>query len=172
MEWKTKTKEWHDKATEEKDDYFVKFIFEYLALAGYITNCRYLNAGVDGKAIQKLKDDDDIKAKYLEKINNCTTLHESFNKIIIELDKSPLGNISYNTHDPQYQSSDSQINEMVKNVDPNYLRRLNNSWNGKIESLSDWNSMVTFWYTIRNNLFHGTKIPSVETIPSPHSMWI
>lgn len=163
MDWKTRTKEWHDKATEEKDDYFVKFILEYLAFAGYITNCKYPDAGADGKAIQKLKDDDNIKTKYLEKINDNITLCESFNTIIEILDDSPLGNISYNIHDPQYQSSDPQIDEIAKRNNPNYLRRLSKpNWNGKIESLSDWNSMVTFWYTIRNNLFHGTKVPSVE----------
>ena len=52
--------------------------------------------------------------------------------IIEKLDESPLGNISYNIHDPQYKSSDPKINEIAEIIDPTYLRHLSKpNWNGK-----------------------------------------
>ena len=30
---------------------------------------------------------------------------------------------------------------------------------GKIRDLNDWENMVEFWHSIRNNLFHGSKNP-------------
>jgi hypothetical protein len=31
-----------------------------------------------------------------------------------------------------------------------------------VRSLSDWGNMVEFWYSVRNNLFHGTKDPNIK----------
>ena len=33
---------------------------------------------------------------------------------------------------------------------------------GVIHDLKDWENMVEFWYSIRNNLFHGAKNPQDE----------
>jgi len=33
---------------------------------------------------------------------------------------------------------------------------------GKIRNLEDWENMVEFWHSIRNNLFHGSKEPEDE----------
>lgn len=33
---------------------------------------------------------------------------------------------------------------------------------GKIRDLEDWENMVEFWHSIRNNLFHGSKEPNDE----------
>ncbi|HEX2792143.1 MAG TPA: hypothetical protein VHO23_00250, partial [Candidatus Paceibacterota bacterium] len=33
---------------------------------------------------------------------------------------------------------------------------------GKIRNLEDWENMVEFWHSIRNNLFHGSKNPQDE----------
>ena len=33
---------------------------------------------------------------------------------------------------------------------------------GVIHSLDDWGNMIEFWYSIRNNLFHGAKNPENE----------
>ena len=37
-----------------------------------------------------------------------------------------------------------------------------NKLKGVIHSLNDWENMVEFWYSIRNNLFHGSKNPENE----------
>lgn len=33
---------------------------------------------------------------------------------------------------------------------------------GRVLSLDDWPNMVEFWYSVRNNLFHGGKEPNIE----------
>ena len=33
---------------------------------------------------------------------------------------------------------------------------------GVIHSLKDWENIVEFWHSIRNNLFHGAKDPEKE----------
>ena len=91
--YKELTQNWHNKAFYE-EDIFSKFIFEYLAFIAYL-KVIYLRESEDRVAIQKLKKDEIIKNNYFEKIKNSESLMDSWNKIINELNRSPLGNSSY-----------------------------------------------------------------------------
>ena len=59
-------KNWHTKASNE--DYFSKFVFEYLAFIAYLKRKKYVNEDNDWKALRCLKNDDETKNVYLQKI--------------------------------------------------------------------------------------------------------
>ena len=141
-------KNWHYKAWEE--DFFSKFMFEYLAFIAYVHRHRYLYENLsDRGSIQKLKQDDNMKNKYLEQIDNNNELKQSRNIIIEELNKRPLWD-------------NSKTNEIVENKwwwistdERQQSEAIATSW--KISWLQDWCNMVEFRYSIRNNLFHWWK---------------
>ncbi len=138
--YKKLIRNWHEKATTE--DYFSKFVFEYLAFNAIII--QKFPSGTGGKdrhAIQGLKSDDNIKQEYLKKINQ----NKDLEKLIEYLNKSPFGGDDelkwWNCSDPG-----------PCNVpDPGYQTR------GTIRDNNDWENMVEFIYSVRNNLFHGGK---------------
>lgn len=61
-----------------------------------------------------------------------------------------------------------QVVEEVKwwNCSHNSLNELTEAEKSKakgvIHSLTDWENMVEFWYSVRNNLFHGAKNPESD----------
>jgi len=73
------------------------------------------------------------------------------------MEKSPLGNVSRN---PEFV-------EQIRwwNCSHDSLQQKTAEENarecGVLVSLYDWENMVEFWYSIRNNLFHGGKDPDV-----------
>jgi len=155
MDYKRLIKSWHLKASEE--DYFSKFVFEYLAFIAFIKTQAY-NLASDRKAIQALKRDDDIRAQYLIKVRNYHNLASSWISIKSELDRTPLGNASRdpnNTHEIAWWNCS---HEQLQDKTPEEQ----NKGTGVLHSLEDWENMVEFWYSIRNNLFHGTKDPEVQ----------
>lgn len=146
-------KNWHAKASENA--YFSKFVFEYLAFIAYLKTEKYVGYSKDRDAIQSLKRDDSVKKAYLSKIESITELKDAWAKIKKELDNQPLGNASQNGVEEikWWNCSHDDLNQ--KKPDENQKPK------GIIHSMVDWENMVEFWYTIRNNLFHGAKNPEV-----------
>lgn len=152
---------WHTKATEQ--DYFSKFVFEYLAFIAYIKTQKYHSfdprkSVTDREAIQKLKKEDDIKNSYLSLIQNSKELKNTWQELKDELDKSPLGNVSRNPEAVEeirwWNCSHKKLEEKTAEEKARKC--------GVLNSLGDWENMVEFWYSIRNNLFHGGKDPEAE----------
>ncbi|MDD4910116.1 MAG: hypothetical protein PHR44_05500 [Candidatus Omnitrophica bacterium] len=156
MSYEQLIKNWHAKASEE--DYFSKFVFEYLAFIAYLKTQKYLSNDSDRQAIQKLKQAKDIRKKYLERIKSRKFLRKDWEHIKQELDKLRLGNASRDLNSVEeikwWNCSKNNLDEMS----PEERQEIK----GVIHSLSDWGNMVEFWCSIRNNLFHGTKDPERE----------
>ncbi|MDP3763284.1 MAG: hypothetical protein Q8Q92_01345, partial [bacterium] len=85
-------KNWHTKASDE--DYFSKFVFEYLAIIALLKRKRFTNAESDRSAIQRLKQDELVQTQYLLIIKSTPELSEAWGKIKTELDNVRLGNVS------------------------------------------------------------------------------
>jgi hypothetical protein len=154
--YKKLIRSWHSKASEE--DYFSKFVFEYLAFIAYLKTQSPYGMASDRSVIQGLKRDNDIKEEYLRMVRSEKNLNDAWAIMQEELSRQPLGNVSrdpYNAGDIAWwncshrELNDKTPQEKVKQT-------------GVLHSLEDWENMVEFWYSIRNNLFHGTKDPEVE----------
>lgn len=141
---------WHEKASE--GDTFSRFVFQYLAFIAHIKNNLYFDARNDRDAIQRLKRDERISPRYLEAVTNDDTLAQFWNEVIKELEKKPLHN---NSADPDYPVIDKWWNSTEDH--PNTDSSLSE---GSVLSLEDWPNMVEYWYSVRNNLFHGGKNPN------------
>lgn len=143
---------WHKKALQ--NDSFSGFVFEYLAFIAFLKRKKYLYPANDRTVIQALKQDSLIKGSYLQKIIDIPDLSETWKNIINELNKTPLGNVSQNGDSVEeikwWNNSSSDFNNKIKNID---------RATGIIYGLDDWENMIEFWYSIRNNLFHGGKDP-------------
>ena len=139
--YKKLIRNWHEKATTE--DYFSKFVFEYLAFIAIIKKFKGRTSGTDRRAIQDLKSDDNIKQEYMKEINR----KEDLEKLIKYLKESPLEN--YGDLKWWGCSDQSQCSEPK----PEYQK------GGFIKDNNDWENMVEFIYYVRNNLFHGGKDP-------------
>ena len=153
MNYNSLIRNWHIKASEE--DYFSKFVFEYLSFIAFLKKKKYIESLKDREAIQSLKRDHSIKTKYLEKIKSKQSLKRSWEKITSELVRSRLGDTSSNSEEVEevkwwncsHQNLHRQTEEEKRKI------------KGKIHNLDDWDNMVEYWSTIRNNLFHGSKDP-------------
>lgn len=156
MSFEQLIKNWHAKASEE--DYFSKFVFEYLAFIAYLKTQKYLSNDSDRQAIQKLKQDAAIQERYLECINSKASLKRDWEHIKRELDEVRLGNASRDLNSVEeiayWNCSHDQLNQMTPEE-----RQITK---GVIHSLEDWGNMVEFWHSVRNNLFHGAKNPEDE----------
>ena len=139
--YKKLIRNWHEKATTE--DYFSKFVFEYLAFIAIIKKFKGRTSGTDRGAIQNLKRDDNIKQEYMKEINR----KEDLEKLIKYLKESPLENYGdlkwWGCSDPSPCSEPR----------PEYQK------GGFIKDNNDWENMAEFIYYVRNNLFHGAKDP-------------
>jgi len=156
MNYRQLIKKWHTKAIEE--DYFSKFVFEYLAFIAFLKTQKYSSGDKDRQAIQKLKRDGDIKQRYLTKVEGDSTLKNNWQHIKQELDGLRLGNVSRDLNNVEeikwWNCSHNDINQMTSEEKQKIK--------GVIHSLDDWENMVEFWHSIRNNLFHGAKNPENE----------
>lgn len=56
-------KNWHTRASDE--DYFSKYVFEYLAFIGYLKRVKFTNEDADSRAIRRLKHDEEYRDQYL-----------------------------------------------------------------------------------------------------------
>ncbi len=142
---------WHRKAMQ--GDYFSKYVFECIAFTAYIKSNLALTADRDRQSIQNLKSNQKLRVDYLHTIGNSPDLRDAWTAVIKELDERPLHNAS---KDFDYPEIDNWWN---KPADPPHEKTGNK--NGVVHSLTDWGNMVEFWYSVRNNLFHGGKEPSI-----------
>lgn len=156
MSYEQLIKNWHAKASEE--DYFSKFVFEYLAFIAHLKTQKYSSNDSDRQAMQKLKRDELAKERYLEKINSNHELKGDWQHIKNRLNEVRLGNVSRDLNNVQeiewWNCSHDELNQKTEE------EKIKLS--GVIHSLQDWENMVEFWYTVRNNLFHGAKNPEDE----------
>jgi len=141
---------WHNKSAE--GDTFSRFVFQYLAFIAHIKNNLFYDATSDRIAMQRLKREDRIKHAYLETVASDKYLIQLWNEVITELEKRPLHNSST---DPDYPEIDKWWNSSEDR--PNAASDLPE---GRVHSLEDWPNMVEYWYSVRNNLFHGGKNPN------------
>ena len=146
---------WHLKAIEE--DYFSKFIFEYLAFIAYVNIRLFPDSVHDRQAIQELKRDHSIKEQYLIQLRQKKTLQSSWTKIKKELNNRPLGNSTRGNSVEEIKYWNCSHNHLCQKT-----QEEKEKVTGILHSLEDWGNMVEFWYSIRNNLFHGTKDPQVK----------
>lgn len=161
MDYPSLIRNWHERAGEE--DYFSRFVFEYLAFIAHLKTQKYPSEDrkrsiTDRNAIQKFKKAEVTKHKYLELLQQDEMVRKAWEKIKGELDRSPLGNVSQN---PEYAEEIKWWNcshEHLEEKTPEEKRKPN----GVLHSLDDWENMIEFWHTIRNNLFHGGKDPEAE----------
>jgi hypothetical protein len=154
-------KNWHLKAAEQ--DYFSKFIFEYLAFIAYLKTIKYIPADPastfhDRDVIQKLKSDEDLKSRYLRIVDENPIIRLAWQELKLELDKKPLGNVSRNPSRVSEIEYWNCSHEKLTQKTPGEKALVC----GVLHSLTDWENMVEFWYSIRNNLFHGAKDPEIE----------
>lgn len=153
MDYNELIKNWHLKALDE--DYFSKFVFEYLAFIAYLKKKKFTDAYSDRNAMQRLKRDQGIKDSYLGRISVDQSLKRSWESIFSELSQARLGNVSGNSEEVEeikwWNCSDDQL-----------PRQSDDRLKGVVHDLNDWENMIEFWYAIRNNLFHGGKDPEDE----------
>lgn len=142
---------WHEKASDE--DYFSKYVFEYLAFIGLLKRVLFVDQDTDTGAIRNLKHYQHLRDLYLSKISSSTSLTKAWESIKVELDKRSLRIVSDNT----WEAVPIQHWKCTHN--PQNWRKHVCDEQGKIHDLNDWENMVEFWHSIRNNLFHGSKNP-------------
>ena len=153
MDDKQLIKNWHAHQFVE-EDYFSKYVFEYLAFIGFLKRVKFINNDGDSGAIQELKRDDTTREKYLQRVQNVEELRTSWTNIQEELDPRPLGLVEdggWGVRPIWYWACSC---ENVENRRTHVCEE-----QGKIRSLEDWENMVEYWHSIRNNLFHGSKNP-------------
>lgn len=148
-------KNWHIKASEE--DYFSKFVFEYLAFIAYLRKTKFISeeGEKDRNTIQRLKRDNETKTDYLKRIQSNKKLKSAWEEIKKEFDKKPFHDaarlsLGYDEH-TWWNCSHAHDNQKT----PEDKAKAG----GIIHNLEDWENMVEFWYCVRNNLFHGEKDP-------------
>ncbi len=144
---------WHKKAAEGDDD-FSRFVFEYLAFIAHLKNNLFFGAASDRAAIQSLKRDSKQQGKYKERVKNDKHLAGVVQQLLEELNKHPLQNSSFDLDYPEIDRWWNS-NGLQPNTDATLPR-------GVIRSVDDWENLVEFWCSVRNNLFHGGKNPNVE----------
>ncbi len=156
MDYNQLINNWHTKASDE--DYFSKFVFEYLAFIAFVKKKKFTNTRQDREAIQRLKRETSIKDEYLSLVKEKAEIKEAWTGIMKELNTARLGNVSRN--------GDGAVDMEFWNCSYNDRRSKTvtdkQKASGVIHDLENWENMVEFWYSIRNNLFHGGKDPQDE----------
>jgi len=156
MDYKDLIKNWHNKASDE--DYFSKYVFEYLAFIAILKTQLFHGNDTDRNTIQKLKQNSSIKNDYLNRIQAKSSLYRNWERIKIELDSGRLGNLSRNLNNVEefkwWNCSHNRLEQQTEEE--------KSKLKGVIHSFRDWENIVEFWVSIRNNLFHGAKDPEKE----------
>ena len=156
MDYKNLILNWHQKASDE--DYFSKYVFEYLAFIAHLKTQLFDSTDQDRMSIQKLKQNQSLKEKYLRRIQTKSSLKNDWEHIKGKLDELRLGNASRNLNSVEeikwWNCSHTNLNAQTQEE--------KTKLKGVIHSLDDWENMVEFWHSIRNNLFHGAKNPENE----------
>lgn len=144
---------WHQKASEE-GDYFSRFVFEYLAFIAHLKNNLFFGATSDRNVIQSLKRDPMRQGRYAERVKSDKHLLGVVQQLLEELKERPLHNSSL---DLDYPEIDRWWNSSAPHPSTDEMLP-----SGLIRSVDDWENLVEFWYSVRNNLFHGGKSPNVK----------
>lgn len=144
---------WHLKAAEE-DDYFSQFVFEYLAFIAHIKSNVFYAVPSDRQVIQSLKRDKVRQARYTDRLRSDKNLTEVLRRLLKELKERPIHNSSV---DLDYPEIDKWWNSSGSSPSTDET-----SPRGVIHSVDDWENLVEFWYSVRNNLFHGGKNPHAK----------
>ena len=124
------------------------------AFIAHLRNNIFIGATTDRRAVQLLKQNAKLETVYLRAIKSSEPLRELWQSVIEELARDPLYNTS---KDLDYPELDAWWNSIG-----NYVDKENTSQKGIVSSLCDWANMVEFWYSVRNNLFYGTKDPKIR----------
>jgi phage FluMu protein Com len=143
---------WHEKGKD--GDYFSRFVFEYLAFNAHLKNNLFIDASNDRAAIQLLKRDATREKAYLRTVNINKPLHKCWLSVIAALKRYPLRNTSHDFDNPEIDD--------WWNSSGDHPGREDGSPKGIVRSQDDWGNMVEFWYSVRNNLFHGGKDPNIQ----------
>ena len=144
---------WHEKAKE--GDFFSRFVFEYLAFVALLQNKLFIGAGSDRRMIQALKRDKAREKIYVAAIGEYEPLRRLWQEVMAELGRATLHNSSRDLDNPEIDVWWNNTGFDFKDGDKNMPQ-------GVVRSLSDWANMVEFWYSVRNNLFHGGKDPTIR----------
>jgi len=128
---------WHNRANKE-EDYFVKFIFDYLAFVALICYRNYGNKR-ERELIQELKRNSEIKEQYYSKVDI-----DKLNEIIDILKAQTITNFTKRKD----KWGDCDLDHCATQLSPT---------DGIINSTDDFQNILEFIYRARNNLFYGKK---------------
>lgn len=141
-------KNWHEKA---KEDYFSRYIFEYLAFEAFLKKYKYSEDEIRKRAgntkersyIQNLKND----APYVDRWKSLLQKNGNLNKLMREL-------ISFLNNEPFMLTTNwwNCLSFDHGQCSPNNPK-------GVLVHEEDFGNIVEFWYQVRNNLFHAGKNP-------------
>jgi len=142
-------KNWHEKA---KEDFFSRYIFEYLAFEAFLKKYKYTEYEIIQKAgntkersyIQNLKHEKDYNESWITLVARNIELRRIVIELITFLQSEPLAS------DSNWWNCTSLIYTQCKSI--------NNK--GVILNEDDFVNVVEFWYQVRNNLFHAGKNPN------------
>src|SRR3989344_5648584 len=136
MDYKNLILNWHQKASDE--DYFSKYVFEYLAFIAHLKTQLFDSTDQDRMAIQKLKQNQSLKEKYLRRIQTKSALKNDWEHIKGKLDELRLGNASRNLNSIEeikwWNCSHTNLNAQTQEE--------KTKLKGVIQSLDDWENMV------------------------------
>lgn len=145
MDYKGLIRRWHGKAADEKD-IFSRFVFEYLTFIAILSKFAFPGKNTDRKVIEALKQSSEIRDIYLDTLVSGD-IQDAWEEIIQELKDRPLGLGNLGNQ------------EARENKDWDMSRGQSS---GTIDNLTDWRNMIETIYTLRNNLFHGSKDPEIK----------
>lgn len=139
---------WHEKA---KEDYFSRYIFEYLAFEAFLKKYKYREEDIyqvarnakERSYIQRLKNEDLYVRKWIELVSIDKSLKRTLTELIAFLNDEPLRS------DGTWWNCTAYDRQQCPNT----------GIDGVITSNDDFINIVEFWYQVRNNLFHGGKNP-------------
>ena len=151
MNYNQLIKNWHHKASDE--DYFSKYVFEYLSFTAYLRTQKYQDSQNDRDVLQRLKRENNLGDKYLESLGE--DVKQSWVVLKNEFDTNGrLGNASGLGNVEELKWWNCSCNNLDQQTEDD-KRKIK----GVFHSLNDWENMVEFWRAIRDNLFHGSKDP-------------
>jgi len=141
-------KNWHEKA---KEDYFSRFVFEYMAFEAFLKKYKYTEDDISQLAnnskersyIQAFKNDVSYATQWSELMTTDQRLQETTTDLIAFLNNEPLATDSNWWSCTAYEHNQCSQQGI----------------RGVIVTENDFVNVVEFWYQVRNNLFHAGKDP-------------
>lgn len=139
---------WHEKA---KEDYFSRFVFEYMALEAFLKKYKYTedviyslaNNRKERSYIQAFKNDTGYAKQWSDLVSRDQYLQNKVAELIDFLNNEPL-DVDTNWWGCSAYNHNQCSVQMVS---------------GTLQNENDFMNIVEFWYQVRNNLFHAGKNP-------------